>query len=97
MGKPLGTYTDPVFDRIGRVGPLADWLGCTAMAVVFAALFGWMIAMIPVATLWPGFGKNNASQFWPVYLTCVAVWVVPISAWAGIAIWRDVRSGRRAA
>jgi hypothetical protein len=89
-----GEYLDPVLDRLGRLSPWGDWAACTLTTLILAGVIGWLLPLAPVAMLWPHFDKNNASQVLPVYLTCVGIWVVPISAWLGIRTLLNVRRER---
>ena len=94
MTASRGEHLDPVLDRLRDLSPWGDWAACALITLVLAAVIGWLVPLAPVAMLWPHFDKNNAAQVLPVYLTCVAICVLPVSAWLGIRTWADVRRHR---
>lgn len=83
MSRPSGYYFDHVLAWARRLTPFQDWLATVAFVTLLAGSGLWLLSFTPLALLfWPDFDGNNG--FATIYLTSVAVWVVPVAAWAAL-------------
>lgn len=83
MSRPRGYYVDQMSTWARGLTPLQDWAATVALVTLLAAVGLWLVSFIPLALLfWPEF--DGANGFEVIYLTSVAVWVVPGAVWAAL-------------